>query len=106
MPLRCLLPAASLLGILTLAAPASAAEDPPKKVPILLDTDIGSDVDDAFALALALASPEIELVGVTTVASDAETRAWIVCRLLTGVGRKEIPVAWGRDPQPASPIEG
>ena len=34
---------------------------------IILDTDIGDDIDDAFALALAVRSPEIELVGVTTV---------------------------------------
>jgi inosine-uridine nucleoside N-ribohydrolase len=75
-------------------------------VPILLDTDIGSDVDDAFALALALASPEVDLKAVTTVGSQAEDRAWMVCRLLTAVGRRDLPVAWGRDPQPASPIEG
>jgi inosine-uridine nucleoside N-ribohydrolase len=77
-----------------------------KKVPILLDTDIGSDIDDAFALALALASPEVDLQGVTTVGSGAEDRAWIVCRFLTAVGRRSVPVAFGRDPQPKSAIEG
>ncbi len=76
------------------------------KVPILLDTDIGSDVDDAFALGLALASDEVDLVGVTTVGASAEDRAWMVCRFLTAVGRRQVPVAWGRDPQPASAIEG
>jgi inosine-uridine nucleoside N-ribohydrolase len=96
---------AAALAILIPAAwptPAAAQE----KIPILLDTDIGSDIDDAFALALALASAELDLRGVTTVGSDAETRAWIVCRFLTAVGRREVPVAWGREPQPASPIEG
>jgi inosine-uridine nucleoside N-ribohydrolase len=83
----------------------SSAEPPPEKIPILLDTDIGSDIDDAFALALALASPELDLQGVTTVSEAAEDRAWMVCRLLTAVGRREVPVAWGRDPQPASAIE-
>ncbi len=84
------------------------AGEPPAvdKVPILLDTDIGGDVDDAFALALALASPEVDLVGVTTVGSDAEDRAWMACRFLTAVGRREVPVAWGRDKQPESAIEG
>jgi inosine-uridine nucleoside N-ribohydrolase len=76
------------------------------KVPVIIDTDIGSDIDDALALALALTSPEIDVRGVTTVGSEAEARAWMVCRLLTAVGRREIPVAWGRDPQPAEPIEG
>jgi purine nucleosidase len=82
------------------------ADTPPAKVPIFLDTDIGSDIDDAFALALVLASPELDLQGVTTVGSDAEERAWIICRFLTSVGRRGIPVAWGRDPQPKNAIEG
>jgi purine nucleosidase len=101
-----------LLGVIGIAAscvlPACSREPanlpPAAKVPILLDTDIGSDIDDAFALALALASPEVDLQGVTTVGSDAEDRAWIVCRFLTAVGRRDISVAWGRDPQPKNPI--
>lgn len=67
-----------------------------KSIPVILDTDIGTDIDDAFALALALTSPEIELRGVTTVSSDAYTRALIVCRFLHTVGRGDIPVAAGR----------
>ena len=59
---------------------------------MLIDTDIGSDVDDAFALALAVASPEIDLVGVTTVGEAPEDRAWLVCRFLTQVGLKNVPV--------------
>jgi inosine-uridine nucleoside N-ribohydrolase len=85
---------------------SSAEPAPPAKVPILLDTDLGSDVDDAFALALALASPELDLQGVTTVGSDAQDRAWMACRFLTAVGRRAVPVAWGRGPQPSSPIKG
>jgi inosine-uridine nucleoside N-ribohydrolase len=100
---RNLLSALVWLGIALGMAPA---EPPAEKIPILLDTDLGSDIDDAFALALALASPEVDLQGVTTVCEGAEDRAWMVCRLLTAVGRREVPVAWGRAPQPASPIEG
>src|SRR5262245_10424073 len=59
---------------------------------IVLDTDIGTDVDDALALALALASPEIELVAVTTVAGDTTLRARIAARLLALAGRDDIPV--------------
>jgi purine nucleosidase len=88
-------------------ASGAAAETPSSgKVPLLFDTDIGTDVDDAFALALALASPELDLRGVTTVGSDAEDRARMVCRMLTAVGRREVPVAWGRDPQANEAIEG
>jgi purine nucleosidase len=63
--------------------------------PILLDTDIGSDVDDALALGLALASPELELVAVTTVAGDTDLRARIAARLLGLAGRREVEVCAG-----------
>jgi inosine-uridine nucleoside N-ribohydrolase len=95
-----------LLALMALPTFAVAAEPPREKVPIVLDTDIGGDIDDAFALALALASPEVELAGVTTVGAGAEDRAWMVCRFLTAVGRREVPVAWGRGTQPAPGIEG
>ncbi len=94
-----------LLALALFAATGLAAEPSARaKIPILLDTDFGSDVDDAFALALALQSPELDLRGVTTVSSNAEDRAWMVCRLLTAVGRRDIPVAWGRNPQPTDAI--
>jgi inosine-uridine nucleoside N-ribohydrolase len=62
---------------------------------IIIDTDIGDDIDDAFALALALRSPELEILGVTTTFGDTNTRAKIVDRFLGEVGRPEIPVAAG-----------
>ncbi|MDZ4781994.1 MAG: nucleoside hydrolase [Planctomycetia bacterium] len=65
------------------------------KIPILLDFDIGEDIDDTFALALVLASPELDLRGVTTVGHDAYKRAQLTLRFLTAVGRKEVPVAAG-----------
>jgi inosine-uridine nucleoside N-ribohydrolase len=94
--------AAVVLGLLAaVPVPARAQE----KVPVLLDTDLGSDIGDAFALALLLKSPEIDLKGITTVGGDAEMRARMVGRLLTAVGRKDIPVAWGRAPQPATELD-
>lgn len=63
---------------------------------IVLDTDIGSDVDDAMCLALALASPEIEIVAVTTVSADTTRRAQIAKRLLELAGRGDVPVFAGR----------
>jgi purine nucleosidase len=62
---------------------------------ILLDTDIGTDVDDALALALALASPELELVAITTVAGDTVLRARVAARLLALAGRRDVPVHAG-----------
>jgi len=70
---------------------------------IVLDTDIGTDVDDALALALALGSPELELVAVTTVAGDTAVRARIAARLLALAGRRDIPVHAGCAQSLASP---
>jgi len=72
------------------AQPASAS---PQLV--LLDTDIGDDIDDAFALALILRSPELHLLGVTTAFGDTELRARLVDRYLGAVGRTDIPVMAG-----------
>ncbi|MGH7486845.1 MAG: hypothetical protein ACREMY_14775, partial [bacterium] len=44
-----------------------------KPVPILFDTDIGDDIDDALALGLALQSPELDVRGVTTVSDDVQS---------------------------------
>jgi len=49
---------------------------------VILDTDIGDDIDDAFALALALDSLEIYLLGITTTYGDTELRAKLVDRFL------------------------
>lgn len=62
----------------------------------ILDTDIGDDIDDAFALALVLRSPEIKLLGITTDFGDTELRARLVDRYLTAAGRTDIPVAAGK----------
>src|SRR5205823_11275353 len=65
--------------------------------PILLDCDPGHD--DAIALLLALASPEVELLGVTTVAGNqtVEKTTANAIRILELVGREDVPVARGAD---------
>jgi inosine-uridine nucleoside N-ribohydrolase len=62
---------------------------------VILDTDIGDDIDDAFALALLLQSPEIKLLGITTAFGDTELRARLVDRYLAAVDRSGIPVEAG-----------
>ena len=62
---------------------------------VILDTDIGDDIDDAFALALVLRSPELRLLGITTAFGDTELRARLVDRYLNSVGRGDVPVAVG-----------
>ena len=69
---------------------------------IIIDTDIGDDIDDAFAVALALRSPELEILGITTTFRDTEARAKILDRMLGEAGRQDIPVAVGI-PTPAPP---
>jgi purine nucleosidase len=96
---HCVLWTAAIYGpvvLVGLGLPLGAGAPKPATIPTLLDTDIGDDIDDALALGLLLASPEIDLRGVTTVFGDAHTRARIVCRLLDAVGRRDIPVASGR----------
>jgi inosine-uridine nucleoside N-ribohydrolase len=90
--------AALLLPIAAVrAAEAGAAAPPSDSAPQLaiIDTDIGDDIDDAFALALALRSPELHILGVTTAFGDTELRARLVDRYLAAVGRADIPVAAG-----------
>src|SRR5262245_31044648 len=58
---------------------------------VILDTDIVDDIDDAFALALALRSPEIELIGITTAWGDTALRAKLANRLLQEAGAQAIP---------------
>ena len=71
----------------------SAQPSVPQK--IIIDTDIGDDVDDAFAVALALSSPELQILGISTTFGDTETRAKLLDRFLGEVGRQDIPVAMG-----------
>jgi purine nucleosidase len=104
------------LTVVLMIAPTASAQ---KTVPVVIDTDIGADIDDAFALALAIASPELDIRGITTIGRGGrpdryvqhisedrdEDRAWLVCRFLTQVGLKNIPVAAGANPQPKSPLD-
>jgi inosine-uridine nucleoside N-ribohydrolase len=83
---------------------AMNAATPPEKIPIILDTDIGTDVDDAFALALILRSPELGLLGVTTVSGDTQARARLAAKMLWEAGRPDVPVAAGEPGKPL-PIE-
>jgi purine nucleosidase len=71
---------------------------------IIIDTDIGDDVDDAFALALAVRSPELQVLGVMTTFGDTEARAKIADRFLGEVGRAEIPVLAGKATATKNPM--
>ncbi|MGO9339797.1 MAG: nucleoside hydrolase [Terracidiphilus sp.] len=84
-------------GLAAVAGQRAVAEQQAADAPQLaiLDTDIGDDIDDAYALALALSSPEIRLLGVTTAYGDTDLRARLVDRYLHALGLVAIPVAAG-----------
>lgn len=58
---------------------------------VLLDTDIGSDIDDAICLAYLLAKPECDLLGITTVSGEPEKRAMLASAICKAAGQ-EIPI--------------
>ena len=62
---------------------------------ILLDTDIGGDIDDALALAYLLKQPRCELLGITTVGGESEKRAALASAICHSAGRAEVPVHVG-----------
>ena len=64
--------------------------------PVFVDTDIGDDIDDALALALLLCSPEVKVVGVSTVFGDTTLRARLAAYVLQVYGYPDIPVAAGQ----------
>jgi purine nucleosidase/pyrimidine-specific ribonucleoside hydrolase len=57
---------------------------------VILDTDIGDDIDDAWALSSCIRHPSISLLGVTTVIRDTELRAALARLLLEAAGEPEI----------------
>lgn len=76
--------------------PALAASQSAKQpFDVLIDTDIGDDIDDALALAVALRSPEITIRAITTVSGDTQRRAQLAAHLLHTFEREDIPVAAG-----------
>lgn len=64
--------------------------------PIILDTDIGDDVDDAYAVTLLAALPTVTALGVTTCFGETAQRAQIAAKLLEAAGRPDLPVCAGR----------
>jgi len=72
------------------------AAAPAERVPVLLDTDIGTDIDDAWALAYTLTREDFDLLGVTVTDGDTAARARVASKLLHVVGRSDVPVAVGR----------
>jgi purine nucleosidase len=100
---RCHRAHASAWAVLLIAL--CAADASAQRLKVILDTDIGSDIDDAWALGFAMLSPDIELLGVTITDGDTRARAKMACKLLHVGGRGDVPVAVGRQTPPPDQID-
>jgi inosine-uridine nucleoside N-ribohydrolase len=69
--------------------------NPGRRIPVILDTDIGTDIDDTWALAMLLKSPELDVKLVVSDSGDTAYRARIVARMLEIAGRTDVPVGVG-----------
>jgi len=66
-----------------------------KKTPVIMDTDIGSDIDDTWALVMMLKSPELDVKLITTDTGDTTYRAKVVAKLLEIAGLTDVPIGIG-----------
>lgn len=65
------------------------------QIPVIFDTDIGDDIDDLYALYLALFHPMLDLAAVTTVHGDTRHKARLASKALRLAGRTDIPIGAG-----------
>jgi inosine-uridine nucleoside N-ribohydrolase len=79
-----------------LTLPFSAVPKAEGKIPVLFDTDIGDDIDDAVCLAYLLSQPACELLGVTTEFGSNAERARLVSAFCMAAGREDVPIHAGK----------
>ncbi|MCJ7729121.1 MAG: nucleoside hydrolase [Sedimentisphaerales bacterium] len=65
------------------------------RIPVILDTDICDDIDDTWAVALLLQSPEFDVKLITTAVGDTTARAKVLAKILQTAGRMDIPIGVG-----------
>lgn len=65
------------------------------RIPVILDTDIGTDIDDTWALAQLLRSPELDPLLIVTGAGDIPFRTAVTARFLEVSGRTDVPIGRG-----------
>jgi inosine-uridine nucleoside N-ribohydrolase len=68
-----------------------------KKMPVILDTDIGDDIDDTWALGMLLKSPEFDVKLVVGDQGKSTYRASLIAKILQHAGRTDVPVGVGLD---------
>jgi inosine-uridine nucleoside N-ribohydrolase len=100
MPSSVLVLGLSLTLTILPARTAERSSAKPAPIPVILDTDIGDDIDDTWALALLLKSPELDLKLVVGDYGEAQYRARLIAKFLERAGRSDVPVGVGLDTAP------
>jgi purine nucleosidase len=100
MPLEITLVISLICAVCFSVTAVHADTAPPPDVKVILDTDIGDDIDDAYALAALACAPNCRLLGVTTTFGQTKERAQIAAKLLSVMGRRDVPVYAGRPSAP------
>jgi|APSaa5957512622_1039677.scaffolds.fasta_scaffold09294_3 inosine-uridine nucleoside N-ribohydrolase len=85
------------LALINASCTAGKPVQATKKIPVILDTDIGDDMDDAWALALLLQSQELDVKLILTDNGKPEYRSKVVAKFLDIAGRTDIPIGMGID---------
>jgi inosine-uridine nucleoside N-ribohydrolase len=93
---RSLLPLTAISILITLFTFGACFGQQSGNMKIILDTDIGDDIDDAWALAFLISHHDFQPLGVTITHGNTPARMKIACKLLHITGRGDIPVAVGR----------
>ncbi len=89
-----------LLATLAFLPQTPAADNSAKRIPVILDTDFGDDIDDTWALGLLLKSPELDLKLVVGDYGRADYRSRLLAKFLQACGRGDVPVGIGLDINP------
>ena len=79
------------LGTKTMSSPVGKNG----KMAVILDTDICDDIDDTWALAMLLQSPEFDVKLIATAVGDTTARTKVVAKMLQTAGRTDIPIGTG-----------
>jgi len=74
-------------------APDKALNTPPP--PVILDTDIGDDVDDTWALCMLLGAPKVDLRLIVTAFDDVAVKTRLTAKILDRAGRTDVPIGMG-----------
>lgn len=88
---------ALLLTLLAFAASAMAAEPTASqaRIPVILDTDIGDDIDDTWCLGMLLAAPQVDLKLIVTATDNTPEKTRLTAKLLEAMGRTDVPLGTG-----------